>query len=115
MADKDAAATATAKTIWVKAFGDVELPTIPGDIGQTGAFLLLYLLQHDGLKTDMIFDLLSSENERLIGLLNRLQKAGIVVNENDVWRASWQGYPAIRRFLAERLAGDPPTNSCPWR
>jgi len=102
VADKDAATSATAKTIWVKAFEDVELPTIPGDTGQTGAFLLLYLLQHDGLKTDAIFDLLSLEKSRLIGLLNRLHKAGIVVNENDVWRASWQGYPAIRRFLAEQ-------------
>lgn len=101
-ADKDAAATATAKTIWVKAFEDIELPGIPGDIGQTGAFLLLYLLQHDGLSTDAIFDLLSLGKDRLIGLLNRLLKAGIVVNENEVWRVSWQGYPAIRRFLAEQ-------------
>jgi hypothetical protein len=102
VADKDAAATATAKTIWVKAFGDVELPALPADIGQAGAFLLLFLLQHDGLKTDVVFDLLSLEKDRLIGLLNRMQKAGIIVNENEVWRASWQGYPAIRRFLAEQ-------------
>lgn len=102
VADQDAAAAKKAKTIWVKAFKDVDLPTMPSDIGQAGAFLLLFLLQHDGLKTDMIFDLLSFGKDQLIGLLNRLQKSGIVVNENDVWRASWQGYPAVRRFLAEQ-------------
>lgn len=102
VADKDVVASASAKTIWVKAFEDVETPQIPADIGQPAAFLLMYLLQHDGLSSDAIFDLLNFEKDRLIGLLTRLQNSGIIVNENELWRASWQGYPAIRRFLAEQ-------------
>lgn len=102
VADSDAAATAKAKTIWVKAFEDIELPKVPEGVGQAGAFLLLFLLQHDGLKTETIFELLNFGKDQLISLLNRLQKAGIIVLENNVWRAGWQGYPAIRRFLAEQ-------------
>ncbi|MBU1109208.1 MAG: hypothetical protein KKB51_21195 [Candidatus Riflebacteria bacterium] len=102
VADKDATASATAKTIWVKAYKDIELPQLPSGLGQLTAFLLMYLLQHDGLASPAIFDLLDFEDDQLIGLLNRLQKSGIIVNENELWRASWQGYPAIRRFLAEQ-------------
>lgn len=102
VADSDATATAKAKTIWVKAFEDIELPKVPEGVGQAGAFLLLFLLQHDGLKTETIFELLNFGRDQLISLLNRLQKAGIIVLENSVWRAGWQGYPAIRRFLAEQ-------------
>ncbi len=102
VADNDAAATAKAKTIWVKAFENIELPVVPEGAGQADAFLLLFLLQHDGLTAETIFALLNFGRDQLISLLNRLQKAGVVVFENNVWRASWQGYPAIRRFLAEQ-------------
>lgn len=101
-ADKDATTTAKAKTIWVKAFADIELPRIPSELGQSGSFLLLFLLQHDGLSADAIFDLLDFDRDQLIGLLNRLEKYGLIVNEDGTWRATWQGYPAIRRFLAEQ-------------
>lgn len=102
VADNDVVAKAKAKTIWVKAFEDIELPRVPEGGGQAAAFLLLFLLQHDGLRTETIFELLDLGRDQLISLLNRLQKAGIVVLENNVWRASWQGYPATRRFLAEQ-------------
>lgn len=88
--------------IWVKAFKDIEIPQIPAKIGQQAAFLLLFLLQHGGLSTEAIFALLLFDKDQLIALLIRLQKSGIIVNESDIWRISWLGYPATRRFLAEQ-------------
>lgn len=98
---RDAAVADSGKTIWVKPFDKIVLPKVPGDIGQAASFLLQFLLLHDGLPPDMIYELLDFEKDQVVSLLHRLKKAGVVVAERGLWRVSWQGYPEVRRFLAQ--------------
>jgi hypothetical protein len=49
----------------------------------------------------MIYELLDFEKDQMVSLLHRLRKAGIVIAERGLWRVSWQGYPEVRRFLAQ--------------
>jgi hypothetical protein len=100
-AARDAAVADRGKTIWVKPFEKIVIPRMPANSGQLACFLLLFLLIHDGLPPDVIYELLDFEKDKIISLLHRLKKAGIVVAERGLWRVSWQGYPEARRFLAQ--------------
>lgn len=99
-AAKDVASIDMGKTIWVKPFENIVIPEMPANTGQSTSFLLLFLLIHNGLPPDVIFELLEFEKDQIVSLLHRLKKAGIVVAERGLWRVSWQGYPEVRRFLA---------------
>jgi len=100
-AARDAAVADRGKTIWGKPFDKIVLPKMPAAPGQAASFLLQFLLLHDGLPPDMIYELLDFGKDQMVSLLHRLRKAGIVIAERGLWRVSWQGYPEVRRFLAQ--------------
>ncbi|GAB4271591.1 MAG: B3/4 domain-containing protein [Candidatus Rifleibacteriota bacterium] len=100
-AARDAAVIDKGYTIWVRPFEKISLPKLPANNGQATVFLLLFLLIHDGLPPDVIFELLDFEKDLIVSILHRLKKAGILVAERGLWRISWAGYPEVRRFLAQ--------------
>ncbi|MEW6708751.1 MAG: hypothetical protein AB1403_02925 [Candidatus Riflebacteria bacterium] len=101
-AARDAAVADSGKTIWVKPFEKLVMPKMPAVSQQAASFLLQFLLLHDGLPPDLIHELLGFEKDQVVSLLHSLKKAGIVVAERGLWRVSWQGYPEVRRFLAQQ-------------
>ncbi len=94
-----AAAEDRGLTIWVKDWEQIGLPEIPENIDRAGLFLLHTLLLHGGLNAEMLCETLSlthAESERTIV---RLQSAGLIKFEEDVWRVTLSGYPAVRSQL----------------
>jgi hypothetical protein len=98
---KDAAHADLGKTIWVKSFDEIVMPQIHHSPGQLACFLLQFLILHDGLPPEIIYELLDFDKDEVISLLHKFKKFGIVVAERGLWRVSWQGYPEVRNFLAQ--------------
>lgn len=79
----------------------IMIPRLPLPVTQKIAFLLVFLLQHDGLTLDAIAEILIMDKAQILGLLGLLKESETIFAENDVWKINWQSYPAVRSFLAE--------------
>lgn len=87
------------RTVWVEPWRELELPRVPEGDRNRFAFLLHALLLHNGLSSYLLADILQCLSHPQAEGLQELRGAGIVVEEQGVWRVSALGYPAARRFL----------------
>ena len=90
----------TGLTIWVRPWSQTELPAIPSDISQTDVFLLHAALLHGGITEELISLLLSIEHSAVIKSIQKLLRAGLLKEENSLWRVTLSGYPAVHNYLA---------------
>ncbi len=99
--DHQAQAAATPdyhRTIWVKPWTQLDLPAIPGT--DQGNLLILHgLLLHNGLPGHLLPQLLPLPESQIWNHLQILQNAGVVEMNQDIWRITALGYPAVRDAL----------------
>ena len=62
-------------------------------------FVLHTLLLHDGLPGQLLSQVLPFPESQTQGSLQSLRVAGVVARDQDRWRVTAAGYPAVRRFL----------------
>lgn len=86
-------------TIWVRPWPRTTLPSVPSDLGRPEAFVLHTLLIHNGLPADLLPVLLPFAPSVISQSLDRLNAAGLVKFEADLWRVTLLGYPAVRQYL----------------
>lgn len=86
-------------TIWVKPWSQLGLPSVPSPISRCEVFILHSLLLHGGAPGDLLKTLLPVCRDALSQGLVRLQLAGLVKQEEAVWRVTLSGYPAVRHYL----------------
>lgn len=98
---KNAALADKGHTIWVKPFNELTFPKMPELVQNKACFILQYLLIHDGLPSDILSELMKFEKDDLLGIIQKLRVSGIIVEERGLWRVSWLGYPAVRKFLRQ--------------
>jgi hypothetical protein len=98
---RDAAVADRGRTIWVKPYEKVFLPEISKSPGKPASYLLQFLLLHDGLPPEVVYQLLEFDKDLIFSILQRFRKAGLVVPDRGLWRVSWQGYPQVRNFLEQ--------------
>lgn len=89
------------RTIWVRAWDQLELPAVPGDVGPTDALVLHALLLHNGLVDELFSPLLPLMPFEVAGALQRLQEAGLVAGSDGCRQVSALGYLAARDFLRQ--------------
>jgi hypothetical protein len=86
--------------MWMKPWQKLELPGVPLGRGNRLAFILHTLLLHNGVATRLLPELLPNLSHQLSRDLHELRDAGLTTQEQEVWRVTPLGYPAIRDFLA---------------
>lgn len=96
---KKAAESDSGFTIWVKPWLHVEIPEMPQEITKCEQFILHTLLIHAGLPEELINNLLPYQSSEIVKGLSRLYSAGLIKFEDDMWRVSLFGYPAVRSHL----------------
>ncbi len=97
---EDAPEMAFHQIIWVKPWPELTLPAIPTlDRREGDLFVLHSLLLHNGLTSDLLAQILPYSETQIKGILQVLQAAGIVINDEDIWRVAASAYPAVREFL----------------
>jgi len=74
-------------------------PAIPVGPNPDIAFVLHYLLLHNGLPVDLLVELLPLSRGVITATLLLLESANLVEKNKNVWRVSAPGYPAARQFL----------------
>jgi hypothetical protein len=89
------------KTIWVKPWSRLDLPTMPADRSRSQLFVLHTILLHDNLEPNLLRKLLSISTIDILETLHQLRKEGLLEAELEeaVWRIAPAGYPAIRHEL----------------
>lgn len=86
-------------TIWVRSWGKLELPTMPGTSSTAEAFVLHALLIHGGLPFRVLCDLLPLASTEASKTLTNLRAAGIASRNGEEWGITPLGYPEARAFL----------------
>jgi len=95
-----AVATGDHPTIWVKPWGQLNFLGVPGTIDRSQTIMVCQaLLLHDGLPLDLLALLLPFAASQIRENLQILAAAGLVQEEQKVWRVTALGYPAVRQFL----------------
>ncbi len=86
---------------WVLPWEKLKQPVIPDNISHTASRVLHNLLLHNGLSIDVLSRVSPCSGEETLQSLFELKQAGLVKPNDNVWRVSARGYPAVRRFLEE--------------
>jgi hypothetical protein len=84
-------------TIWLRS--DLKELAIPAGPNQDIAFVLHGLLLHNSLPVDLLVELLPLTRGGVTATLLLLESANLVEENNNAWRVSAPGYPAVRQFL----------------
>lgn len=84
----------------MKPWQKLEMPRVPLDLGHRLAFILHTLLLYNGVATRLLPELLPTLSHQLSCDLHELRLAGVAAQEQEVWRVTALGYPAVREFLA---------------
>jgi len=101
--DEKAQASAEAghnRTIWVKSWSQLELPSLSGVLAQNQLFILHALLLHGSLSLNALALILPIETGEVTRILHRLQAAGLVETAGDRWQVPAPVYPAVRNALS---------------
>jgi hypothetical protein len=88
-----------ASSIWVKPWGQIDLPTLDGATDQDQLFVLHSLLVHRGLPADILVQLLPFSPAEVARSLHSLHSSGLVEKVKDHWQVTPLGYPAVRQTL----------------
>ncbi|MEZ4732764.1 MAG: hypothetical protein R3E79_37145 [Caldilineaceae bacterium] len=94
------AAEDSRRTIWVRPWEELALPTVMPDADVRQALVLHALLLHNGLPDVLLPEVLPLRSSEIVYCLRQLEKAGLVVRQGGVWQTTPLGYPAVRGFLA---------------
>ena len=86
-------------TVWVTPVHSLDMPAIPGEVGETALFALHALLLHNGLSADALARLLPVERAIAVEVLLFLREASLVDQIDEQWRVSPFGYPVVRDTL----------------
>lgn len=86
-------------TVRLRPWQELDFPKVPSRHPGNQAFVLHTLLLHRGAATRLLPDLLPTLTSQLRRDLHELEVAGLVVQEQEVWRVTPLGYPAVRTFL----------------
>jgi len=97
---QEAAASDRGRTLWVRPWPQMEFPVLPPGTRSNELFLLHALLLHDGLPAAILASLLPLGTPEIMQGLYRLRSAGLVKEEEGLWRVTLLGYPAVRNALA---------------
>lgn len=98
---QDPAEHAPTSQCWVAPLDKLSLPVVPSSPDRKLGVVLHALLLHDGLGSDRLELVTGMPGHEVDPILSRLRRADLVeYHENDeVWRVTPLGYPAIRRQL----------------
>lgn len=89
------------KTIRVEPWSHLELPSLPNlDPRGREIFVLHTLLLHDGLPGELLVQILPFPESQTQDSLHLLRRAGVLGRDQDRWRVTAWGYPAVRKYLA---------------
>jgi hypothetical protein len=88
-------------TIWLKPWQELALPGVPQQNHDELAFVLHTLLLHNGAAAELLTELLPNMGRQILPALQDLQAAGVVEQQQRVWRVTALGYPAVRAFLKD--------------
>lgn len=94
------AAEDSRRTIWVRPWEELGLPTVMPGAGISQALVLHALLLHNGLTEELLPAVLPVRSSEILHCLHQLEHAGLVIRQQDVWQTTPLGYPAVRSFLA---------------
>jgi hypothetical protein len=89
------------QTIWVRPWSQLDLPRIPQGVSHPETFLLHAILLHDGLPEEILPHLLPFSANEIKKNLLRLSTAGLLKEEEGMWRVTLLGYPAVRQYLGD--------------
>lgn len=90
------------RTLWVKPWSELSLPTLSATPGQDVLFVLHTVLLHGGLSAELITRLLPLSSFEVLQALHYLRSVGLLESAEEGWRVTALGYPAVRRFLADQ-------------
>ena len=98
---QEAAAADRGRTIWVRPWSQLTFPEMPPGTDRYDLIVLHTLLLHDGLPSDILDLLLPLSRGAIMERLYRLRTAGLVKVEENLWRVTLLGYPAVRQAMAD--------------
>lgn len=98
-ATAESSTTAPSRTVWVKPWSKLILPT-PAETPDRDTLQLLHvLLLHDGLSAPLLTELLPLSPFEVMRRLRRLERDGLLAASDERWRVTPLGYPVVRQAL----------------
>jgi len=86
-------------TIWVTAWEELSLPTLPSGLSTVEAFVLHNLLLHRQVREEILPLLMPSSAAVTMQAVKRLQRAGIVQVDGHTWQVAPLAYATVRAYL----------------
>lgn len=86
-------------TIWVLPWDKLNQPVILSDMNPDSGILLHSLLLHNGLSQAMAAELLPFSGNGVTRMAMALKEAGLISENEGLWRVSPLGYPMVRGYL----------------
>jgi len=87
------------RTLWVRPWSQLNLPSLPPGAGIAEAFVLHTLLLHGGLPGELLPQLLPLHATQILKSVHGLRAASLLQEEAGAWYVTALGYPAVRQFL----------------
>ncbi len=88
-------------TLWLSPWKEIKQPSPPSEATRECAVMLHSLLLHNGLRDDLLSQLLPSSPHEVAQRLIQLQENELIEKDAEIWRVSALGYPVVRRFLRD--------------
>lgn len=98
---QEAAAGDRGRTIWVRPWSQLALPELSSRADRRDLMLLHMLLLHDGLSSEILDRLLPLSRGAVMERLYGLRARGLVKTEEELWRVTLLGYPAVRQAIED--------------
>jgi len=97
------------KTVWVKPWQDLRLPSLPNSVGHSELFVLHTLLLHDGMTMPLLSQLLPLSSFEIQCVLSSLGHLGILEKFQERWQINPLAYHGVRETLNSEgfLVDDP--------
>ncbi|MBN1932077.1 MAG: hypothetical protein JW786_10770 [Desulfobacterales bacterium] len=86
-------------TIWVLPWNKLEHPTLPCPISPESSIFLHSLLLHNGLSQSILAEILPFSSNLITRILLVLKDAGLIEENDGLWKVSPSGYPIVRSYL----------------
>ena len=86
-------------TIWVLPWDKLDHPVLPSPISPESSILLHSLLLHNGLSQVVLAEILPFSPNMITRMALVLKDAGLIEENEGLWKVSPSGYPIVRRYL----------------
>jgi len=86
-------------TLWVLPWDKLDHPVLPSSISPESSILLHNLLLHNGLSKGVLAKILPFSSNVITKMALVLKDAGLVEENEGMWKVSPLGYPIVRQYL----------------